>query len=127
MTLLFQIEPSSGKPIYKQMIEQINRLVMSGFLKPGTEIPSVRQVASDLEVNPMTVSKAYSLLEATGVLERVRGKGMIVARNQKSTNSLVKKLQQIQPSLVEAATQAKQLALPIDAVLKSLKKLLEEK
>lgn len=126
MTLLFQIEPSSGKPIYKQIIDQINRLVMSGFLKPGAEIPPVRQVASDLEVNPMTVSKAYSLLEATGVLERLRGKGMIVSRNQRSTNSLAKKLQQIHPSLLESATQAKQLALPKKAVLEAFNQLLEE-
>ena len=112
ISLLFQIKPSSGIPIYKQIIEQINRLVISGYLKPGDELPSVRQVAGYLEVNPMTISKAYSLLEATGVLERIRGKGMIIASNQKTAKNPEKRLELIRPVLIEAATQAKQLALP---------------
>src|SRR5512146_2758914 len=106
ITLLFQIKPSSGVPIYRQVIEQVNRMVASGSLKAGDELPSVRQIAGYFEVNPMTVSKAYSLLEATGVLQRVRGKGMIVAHDQAATRSLKKRLELIAPVLQEAATQA---------------------
>jgi len=126
INILFSIQPSSGIPIYKQIVDQVNRLVISGFLKPGDEIPSVRQVASNFEVNPMTISKAYSLLEATGILERVRGKGMIVATNQEGDQSLKKRLEMIQPSLKEVAIQANQLGLPKEKVIKAFKQLLEE-
>jgi len=126
ITLLFQIKPSSGIPIYRQVVDQIQRLVASGALKAGDELPSVRQVAGHFEVNPMTISKAYSLLEAVGVLERVRGKGMIVAPDQAATRSLKKRMELVEPILREAATQANQLGLPMGAVLETLAGYLEE-
>jgi GntR family transcriptional regulator len=126
ITLLFQIKPSSGVPIYRQVIDQIQRLVASGSLKAGDELPSVRHVAGHFEVNPMTISKAYSLLEAVGVLERIRGKGMIVAPDQAATRSLKKRLELVQPILKEAATQAQQLGLPKETVLEALAEYLEE-
>jgi len=76
----FNISPSSGVPIYKQLFSQIERMVLSGYFSQGDPLPSVRQVAADLEVNPMTVSKAYGLLEERGYLTRLRGKGMVVAK-----------------------------------------------
>ncbi len=76
----FNISPSSGVPIYKQLFNQIERMVLSGYFAQGDTLPSVRQVAADLEVNPMTVSKAYGLLEERGYLTRLRGKGMVVAK-----------------------------------------------
>jgi GntR family transcriptional regulator len=74
----FVISPSSGIPIYKQLYSQIERMVLNGYFLVGQQLPSVRQVASDLAVNPMTVSKAYGLLEERGYLTRLRGKGMVV-------------------------------------------------
>jgi GntR family transcriptional regulator len=124
--LLLQISPSSGEPIYKQIMDQIRRLVMSGYLKPGDELPSVRQVAGNLDVNPMTISKAYGILEATGVLERRRGKGMIIAHDSKSGMRLSQRLEMLRPILNEAAAQAQQLALPKDKILKIFSELLEE-
>jgi GntR family transcriptional regulator len=126
INLLFQVQPGSGVPIYRQIIDQVNRLVISGYLKPGDELPSVRQVASDLEVNQMTISKAYSLLEAAGVLERNRGRRMAVAASQGETRSPAKRLELIRPALMEAVTQANQLALPKEVVLKEFTRLLEE-
>ena len=95
-------------------------------MKPGDELPSVRQVAGFLEVNQMTISKAYSFLEATGVLERNRGKRMVIAENQEQTQNPEKRLEFIRPILMEAVTQANQLALPKEVVLNEFKKLLEE-
>ena len=126
-TLLFTIKPSSGVPIYRQIIEQMTRLVISGYLKSGDELPSVRQVAGELEINPMTVSKAYSMLEVTGILRRVRGIGMIVsADREQDKRNMEKRLELIRPVLIEAATQAKQLGLPGRTVLEIFNKLLEE-
>ncbi|MCP5054363.1 MAG: GntR family transcriptional regulator [bacterium] len=126
MKLLFQVKPTSGVPIYRQIIDQVNRLVVSGYLKPGDELPSVRQVAGYLEVNQMTISKAYSLLEATGVLERNRGKRMQVAAGRGKTQTLKKRLQLIRPVLMEAVTQSRQLALPKEEILKELERLMED-
>ena len=66
-SLLFQLSPSSGEPIYRQLIAQIKRMIASGQLKAGEYLPSVRQLATDLEVNPMTISKAYGFLESPTV------------------------------------------------------------
>ena len=127
MAVLFHITPSSGTPIYKQIIEQVTRLVASGHLKPGDELPSVRQAANYLEVNPMTISKAYSLLEATNVLERIRGKGMVVASNQKEQEDVDARLALLKPALTDAVTQARQLALPNEVVLNAFTALLENR
>jgi len=78
----FIISPSSGVPIYRQLFSQIERMVLNGYFSEGDTLPSVRQVATDLEVNPMTVSKAYGLLEERGYLIRLRGKGMVVAKRK---------------------------------------------
>lgn len=97
----FTISPSSGVPIYKQLISQIERMVLNGYLAQGDTLPSVRQVASSLDVNPMTVSKAYGLLEERGYLTRLRGKGMMVAKRDNEVseqgkltmlNQMIKKL-----------------------------------
>jgi GntR family transcriptional regulator len=125
-SIIFQIQPSSGIPIYKQIIDQVNRFVISGYLQPGDELPSVRQTAAELEVNPMTISKAYSMLEATGILERMRGKGMIIASGQKSSNSIQERLEVVRPLLKEAVTQAEQLDIPDDSLKKLLSDLLED-
>jgi len=124
--LNFQINPSSGEPIYKQLIEQINRLILSGFLKAGDGLPSVRQAASSLEVNPMTISKAYSLLESNGLLERRRGRGMVVAENHTKPQNMGRRLEKITPVLAEAAAQARQLNIPKKELLQKLAELLEE-
>lgn len=83
----FVISPSSGVPIYKQLLSQIERMILNGYYSQGDSLPSVRQVAVDLEINPMTVSKAYGLLEERGYVTRLRGRGMIVAKRdeEKST------------------------------------------
>ena len=62
-TIHFHIEPSSGVPIYRQLMDQVEVLVSSGELDTGALLPSVRQMAAALDVNMMTVSKAYARLE----------------------------------------------------------------
>jgi len=121
----FQVNPSSGVPIYRQLMDQVRALVASGRLAEGDLLPSVRQVAKDLQVNQMTVSKAYSLLERDGVVERVRGQGMRV--NQKSSRGTVKQRQsELRPLLEQVATQAYQLNLTREQVLAALDRLLKE-
>lgn len=84
---MFQLNPNSGIPIYRQLMEQVQRMIAGGQLKAGDELPSVRDLALEQAVNPMTISKAYSLLEAEGVLLRQRGKPMQVAANARGVRN----------------------------------------
>jgi GntR family transcriptional regulator len=99
--LHLNISPSSGVPIYKQVLEQVETMIVSGQLAAGELLPSVRLIASELDVNPMTISKAYGLLEERGHLNRLRGKGMAVAQRdqsickQEKLDMLSNKIQQI--------------------------------
>lgn len=107
---LFRVFPSSGVPIYRQLMDQVRSLLLGGQLRPGDMLPSVRSVALALEVNPMTVSKAYSLLEAEGVVERVRGTGMRVCPPRFSASER-QRLAELDPLLEQVAAKARQLAL----------------
>ena len=79
---LFSLNTGSGIPIYRQLIDQIKQAIRMNLLKPGEQLPSVRNLASALQINPMTISKAFAQLELEGVLDRKRGVGMLVAEQQ---------------------------------------------
>jgi GntR family transcriptional regulator len=76
---LLDIDPAAAAPIWRQISDGMRRLVASGALPAGTAVPSVRDLARELRVNPATVSKAYQLLVADGALEVRRGEGTFVA------------------------------------------------
>jgi GntR family transcriptional regulator len=112
----FDIAPTSPVPIYRQIVEQVRRLVASGQLKPGGELPSVRAVAQHHAINPMTVSKAYSMLEAEGLLARRRGLGMVIADAQPASTPQ-DKAAMLLPALQAAVQMARQLGMqPADAL-----------
>jgi GntR family transcriptional regulator len=77
----FSVDPRSGVPIYLQLIEQVKRLVAMGALEPGEQLPTVKQLALDLTINPNTVSRAYHDLERDGVIETSPGRGSFVRSN----------------------------------------------
>lgn len=122
---LFHANPTSGVPIYRQLMEQVVRLAASGRLRPGELLPSVRQVSQELAINPMTVSKAYSALERDGVVEFVRGTGMRL-RAVTVPEDPAARLAHLAPLLHDLAARARQLALPPAVVLAALTPLLEE-
>lgn len=78
--MILEIDYHSGVPIYRQVVSQIERLVLSGALPEGQQLESVRDLSERLKVNPMTVSKAYSILEREEFLERRRGVGLFIAK-----------------------------------------------
>ena len=124
---LFSIATGSSEPIYRQLVDQAQRLVAGGQLAPGDAMPSVRDVAQALALNPMTVSKAYGILELEGVLTRKRGMGMLVADAPKGTHSVASRIELLRPTLERAALEARQLELDHDTVLSLFTKLLKEK
>lgn len=110
MHMNFAIAPSDPTPIYRQIVDQVRRQIAGGQLSTGIELPSVRAVALLHAINPMTVSKAYSLLEAEGLLERRRGMGMVVA--EQGAHSTVDPERLLAPLLQALVRQAAELGLP---------------
>ena len=78
--MLNPIDPKSGLPIYRQIMEQIRRAIAAGLLVPDDQLPSVRDLAAQLLVNPNTVARVYRDLERDGILETRRGQGTYVAK-----------------------------------------------
>ncbi len=77
----FSIEPNNGIPIYEQLVRQVKYAVAEGVVVPGQVIPSVREMAKQLAVNPNTVQRAYLQLQNEDVLQALRGRGMAVCED----------------------------------------------
>ena len=97
-------------------------MVASGQLPPGTALPSVRDLALRHTINPMTISRAYSMLETEGLLERNRGRPMTVASQSRSHTQLPKRLEQIGPLVEQTVVAAKQLHLSEAELLKDIRR-----
>ena len=119
------IAPQAAEPIYRQIAEQLRRMISAGQLPTGTLLPSVREVASAHAINPMTVSRAYSQLEAEGLLERQRGKPMTIAAASAPSQTEASRLQQLLPQLQQLALAADQLQLSKEIVISTLSNLLD--
>ena len=70
------------RPIYEQIVEKFRHLILSGALPPGSRMPSVRQLAMDLSINPNTIQRAYNQLEQEGLIYPVKGKGNFIADSE---------------------------------------------
>ncbi|MCB9666636.1 MAG: GntR family transcriptional regulator [Myxococcales bacterium] len=119
------IVPSSGVPIYRQIIDQVQAQVASGRMAVGQFLPSVRETAAALEINPMTVSKAYASLEQLDVVEHVRGRGMRISSNKPADNAS-QSLVQVRSLFEQAVARSHQLALTKEDVLEMIDPLLDQ-
>ena len=77
--VLLKPNPSSGVPIYLQLMEQVKHAIETGALRPGEQLPGIRPLAEELVVNPNTIAKAYRELEHEGIIELRQGAGAFVA------------------------------------------------
>jgi GntR family transcriptional regulator len=82
--MLLRPNPSSGVPIYLQLMEQVKHAIETGALRAGEQLPGIRPLAEELVINPNTVAKAYRELEHEGVIELRHGAGAFVSSNAKS-------------------------------------------
>ena len=123
--MLIVVDPHRGIPVYRQLIDQVKFHIVSGLLKPGDELPSTRALSSQLGVNPMTISKAYSYLERDGVIERRPGRPLIVKALEKDQLK-DSKLHQVRESLRPSVTMVNQLGLPANEALDVFEALLSE-
>ncbi|MEM6569637.1 MAG: GntR family transcriptional regulator [Planctomycetota bacterium] len=98
------VSPNDDAPIYRQVVRQVVEGVASGALAPGERLPSLRAMAQQLAVAPLTVKKAYDVLEADGVIETRRGQGTFVSEAvARSTRSAVQRVRPLARRLVVEA------------------------
>ena len=124
--MLIIVDPQSGVPVYRQVMDQIKFHIASGLLAPGDELPSTRALSSDLGVNPMTISKAYSFLEMEEIVDRRPGKPLVVKEVKQKTLDR-RKLEQLEESLQAGVTVAKQLGISENEAVKLFEEMLNKK
>lgn len=78
---MFVIDYQNRKPIYEQIVDRFQMLIITGAMEPDSQLPSVRSLAVDLAINPNTIQKAYSVLEKEGYIYPVKGRGNYVSGN----------------------------------------------
>ncbi len=123
--MLFYVDPQSGVPIFRQLMDQVKLHIASGLIKPGDELPSIRSLSIPLGVNPMTISKAYNMLVHDEILERRPGLPLVVA--EVTENQLVEsRRQQLESSLKPVVNLVQQLAVPQDEAVEIFRSLLEK-
>jgi GntR family transcriptional regulator len=108
--MLIIVDPHSGVPVYRQLMDQVKFHIATGLLKPGDELPSTRALSAELGVNPMTISKAYSYLEKENIVERRPGRPLVVTQLE-SEQVQDKKTDQLRESLSSTVTMVKQLGI----------------
>ncbi len=106
MTIEIKLDGKSGVPFYRQVIDQVKAAIATGRLGPGDRLPTVRQLAVDLSINPNTVARAYTELELTGLVETQMGSGTFVGHRPVQPDEVEKKrlLDQICPELLARAS-----------------------
>ena len=113
------IEWSDGAPIYRQLKDRVVAMLLDGILKPGDALPSVRQVAAEYQLNPITVSRAYQELADEAIVEKRRGLGMYVtegASEKLLTSERERFLQEEWPLVLE---RIQRLGLSLDRLLRN--------
>ena len=102
---LFRLDPATGVPFYRQVIDQVLLAVGDGRLKPGAQLPTVRQLAVELSVNLNTIAKAYREMEIRGIVETQQGTGTFVAHRkpEKRTAERRRALEQLVEQLLAQA------------------------
>ena len=96
-----RLDPSSGTPLYVQLIEHLKHSIEAGIIKAGEQLPSVRRMAEDLLINPNTVVRAYRELEAEGIVVLKHGSGVFVDDSVVARTSLMNKAEPVMRSAVD--------------------------
>src|SRR5215216_6796083 len=96
-----RLNPSSGTPLYVQLVEHLKHSIATGAIRAGEQLPSVRKMAEDLLINPNTVVRAYRDLEGEGLVELRHGSGVFVCQSVSARAELMKKAEPIMRSVVD--------------------------
>lgn len=121
----FSIDTKSGVPFYRQIIEQVKFAIARGDLQPGDRLPTVRQLAVDLSVNPNTVVRAYRELEIEGTLDTQQGSGTFVGRSRPDVDRLERQ-RMLDQILTDMLARAASYGFTLDDLLEGLRQRKEE-
>ncbi len=125
MSLDISIDPKSGVPFYRQIKERVKYGIARGLLGPGDQLPTVRQLAAELSVNPNTVVRAYREMELEGVLDTQQGSGTFVGLRRPEIDELERQ-RRLDQILTELLARAHQYGLSLEDVLEGLSQRKEE-
>jgi len=115
---IISIDYKNRLPIYEQLVENIKKLVLNGLLPSNSQLPSVRQLSSELGINPNTVQKAYTTLEQQRVLYSVPGRGSFVCSDVSELRA--DQVNDLMNSLADTVRQLSQSGVPADEVIKQI-------
>jgi GntR family transcriptional regulator len=96
-----RLSPTSGTPLYVQLVERLKHSIATGAIKPGEQLPSVRKMAEDLLINPNTVVRAYRDLESEGIVELRHGSGVFVSESVEARADVMRKAEPIMRSALD--------------------------
>ncbi len=119
------LDMHSGMPVYRQIMDQVRGGVASGSLKPGDQLPTVRQLAVDLAINPNTVVRAYRELELGGLLETHQGTGTFISE-QKMKRADAERERQLAQIVADCVARAGAAGFTVDELREQLKDLAKE-
>ena len=119
VTLQLRLDLQSGVPVYRQIIDQVLGGVAAGTLEPGDQLPTVRQVAVDLSINPNTVVRAYRELEIRGVLETQQGTGTFIS-HKKIRQDEVERRRQLGQLVTEFVSRAGAAGFKVEELVEEL-------
>jgi GntR family transcriptional regulator len=117
----FLLNEHSGVPVYRQLMDQVHGALAAAKLKPGDQLPTIRQVAVDLAINPNTVTRAYREMEIRGLLETQQGTGTFIADQQPETDTRAR-TKQLEQLVTEMVARAGASGLTTNELIEALKK-----
>jgi GntR family transcriptional regulator len=124
-TFRFQLDENSGVPVYRQIMDQVRGAIALGALHPGDQLPTVRQLAVDLAINPNTVVRAYRELELGGLLESNQGTGTFI-REQQVEGSKQERARQLTQLVRECVARAGAAGFTVQEVMAELRDVSQE-
>jgi|KBSSwiStaDraftv2_1062776.scaffolds.fasta_scaffold479503_2 GntR family transcriptional regulator len=120
---MFQVRTGSGEPIYEQLIRQIKHAIVTGVIKPGDQLPTVRDLAIELVVNPNTVARAYRELEQAGLVDSNTRRGTIVKLSPPGMLASERR-KRLQPFIDQLLTEGRVLNFTDEELLELIRKTL---
>ena len=120
MAIKFKLDLKSGVPFYRQIVDQVKTAIATAKVEPGDRLPTVRQVAVDLSINPNTVSRAYTELELTGLVETQMGSGTFVGTKRVEQDE-VERRRMLDQICQELLSRASSYGFTLDDIVGNLK------
>jgi GntR family transcriptional regulator len=122
VTFAFRLDSHSGVPVYRQIIDQVQAAISAGILAVGDQLPTVRQVAVDLVINPNTVSRAYREMEIRGTVDTQQGSGTFIA-DKKIEYAKGERERQLGQLVGEFVSRAGSAGFTVEQLVKALREL----